>query len=286
LKNNYLTEKAVMGISITQIFAYDPSKSLYKLFTSKKYRAYLRLVAKLGNTPRYSECNANVNNWLFSIPDSLSFISGFHEIFVEENYAFNCASSAPYIIDLGANIGLSVLYFKMLFPEAEICALESDSAIYSHLVRNVHGNGYNDVTLINKAAWHEDSILKFMKEGADGGKIVAEPDSSSVEVEAMDVSSLIEGRRVDLLKIDIEGAEVDVLAHCRNLLGNVQHVFVEFHSTEHAPQRLSILLDIFESNGFRYHIHSVHQTRRPFLGSATLSGYDMLLNIFAWKEAS
>jgi FkbM family methyltransferase len=185
---------------------------------------------------------------------------------------------------MGANIGLSVLYFKRLFPNAEICALEADPTICSYLVRNVHENGYTDVTIINKAAWYEDSIVKFMKDGADGGRISAESKTGSVDVEAIDVSRIIEGRHVDFLKMDIEGAEIDVLLRCLNLLDNVQRIFVEFHSKEQCQQRLSKLLEVLEANGFRYHIHSMHQTREPYLGVTTLAGYDMLLNIFAWKE--
>jgi FkbM family methyltransferase len=220
------------------------------------------------------------------IPDTASFLSAYHEIFVNRIYDFAPSSSRPYIIDLGANIGLSVLYFKSLCPNAEICALEADPNIFDYLQHNIVDNGYTDVTILNKAAWHEYSTVRFLVDGADGGRISAESSTGTVNVEAIDVATLIEGRHVDFLKMDIEGAEVAVLSRCRHMLDNVDHVFVEFHSKEQNRQQLSILLEIFESNGFRYHIHSVHQSPTPFQGVSTLSGYDMLLNVFAWKEKS
>lgn len=240
----------------------------------------LRLRAR----PRFTPYVLRTSRYELKIPDARSFLAAFREIFVRNIYLFKTDSPNPKIIDLGANIGLSVLYFKMLYPQSEICALEADPKIFEYLENNVCGNGFKDVILLNKAAWSENTTLKFASDGADGGRVVSggEP-ARYIDVEAVDVSELIAKGRVDLLKIDIEGAEVDVLVRCREVLSNVQKLFVEYHSKAGQIQNLSVLLDVLESQGFRYHIHSMTNIHKPFLGISPIAGYDMLLNIFAWR---
>lgn len=55
----------------------------------------------------------------------------FNKIFKRQIYNFQIDNPAPYIIDAGANIGLGVIYFKKLFPDAEIIAFEPDPNIFA-----------------------------------------------------------------------------------------------------------------------------------------------------------
>jgi FkbM family methyltransferase len=264
----------------------DAVRPIYRLVREPQYREYWLLMARLRARRRFAPCTVRAGGYQLEIPDALSFLAGFREIFVHNIYSFKADSSIPNIIDLGANIGLSVLYFKFLYPQAEICALEADPKIFEYLVQNIRNNGFRDVTLLNKAAWNRNAVLKFMPDGADGGRVIPpNGDDRYINVEAIDVSELIAGRSVDLLKIDIEGAEVDVLVRCRDVLSNVRRIFVEYHSKAGQIQNLSLLLDVLESQGFRYHIHSMTSAQKPFLGVSAIAGYDMLLNIFAWRPS-
>ena len=56
----------------------------------------------------------------FQIPDTISFYFSYLEIFVEEIYRFQTTRPAPLIVDGGANCGMSVVYFKRLFPDAQL----------------------------------------------------------------------------------------------------------------------------------------------------------------------
>jgi len=85
------------------------------------------------------------------------------------------------------------------------------------------------------------------------------------------------------VKIDIEGAETEVLLTGELPLKRLRNVFVEFHSFQDKPQNLGKLLSLFESNGFRVHIHPVFISPIPFLGVKTSYGMDMQLNLFFWK---
>lgn len=269
---------------ILKPFYLEPARHLQRLLIDRWYRDYFKMLSHLSAVPRYQKRAIRCREWELTVPDCASFLSALREIFVEKIYAFEAKTEKPYIVDLGANIGLSVLFFKTLFSVASIDAFEADPAIFRYLVSNVHGNGYEDVRLFNKAAWHSNTVLQFHSEGADGGSVTSDSRSGTIEVAAVDICEFIGSRHVDFLKMDIEGAEVDVIHRCRSILGNVDNLFVEFHSVRNSRQRLDELLEVLVSSGFRYHIHSMLESTTPFVQKSLIHDYDMLLNIFAWKE--
>jgi FkbM family methyltransferase len=272
-----------MGGLLQPLF-FEPTRHLYRLITDERYRTLSFLESKFLGVPRFTDFRAHAFGWELVIPDSASFLSGFREIFVERIYAFESESDAPEILDLGANIGLSVLFFKQLYPKAKITALEADSKIFEYLVRNVHGNGFADVHLLNKAAWHENATLRFHHEGGDGGYVILTSEPDPVEIEAVDIRELFKGKRYDLVKIDIEGVEGFILPACREHLGEVKFIFVEYHSRIGQEQRLDRIINILSDAGFRLHLQSLMNIPTPFIKSKTASGFDLQLNIFGWKE--
>ncbi len=146
------------------------------------------------------------------------------------------------------------------------------------------------------ALWNEETTLFFESEGADGGRVEKEKIERSNELEITNTESknLIEvkavrlqkylNQRIDLLKIDIEGAEVTVLEDCRDSLHWVGNLFVEFHSFENSPQRLGQLLSILENAGFRYYIRSEGVwSKKPFINRDSALGMDIQLGIWAYR---
>lgn len=261
-----------------------PLRHIYSLIFQRWYRSYCWLSFRLNRVPRFTEKNIDAAGFILDVPDCASFLSGFKEIFVENCYAFTPRSNTPRILDLGANIGLSILFFKKEYPGAEIEALEADPAIFHYLQKNVRGNGFSDVQLFNNAAWYENTTLEFQVEGADGGRIAKSVGGHVINVTAIDMYEFMSDRHYDLLKMDIEGAEVDVVRRCRDKLFNVDHLFVEYHSVVNEKQRLDELLEILTSVGFRYHIHSPNPAKSPFISINQIVNYDMLLNVFAWRD--
>src|SRR4051794_24416776 len=74
-----------------------------------------------------------------------------HDLFDNHIYGFRSEESAPRILDLGGNIGMSVIYFKDLYPAATIVALEPDPAIFPYLEENLRLNGLEGVELLQAA---------------------------------------------------------------------------------------------------------------------------------------
>lgn len=261
-----------------------PAKHLYKFIFDDEYRKYWLLESRLRKIPRFTECRAKVHGWELIIPDSASFLSTYKSIFADRIYAFKFAGEEPRILDLGANIGLSVLFFKKLYPKARITAFEADPKIFGYLTKNVHGNGYSDVQLINKAAWHENTTLEFSSEGADGGRAAYAGDVNLLDIEAIDINRFLKDHQFNFLKMDIEGAEEFVLPACEDHLAAFQYVFLEYHSKLGRKQCLDRMISILADAGFRIHIHTVSCSPSPFVETRLNVGFDLELNIFGWRE--
>ena len=181
------------------------------------------------------------------------------ELFVEEHYFFEASSPHPVIIDCGSNIGMSVLYFKTLYPAARIVAFEPDPAAFAKLSDNVTRNSLTDVTLHRYALsaiegepdfYRSDdrSLRMSLDRRRNGGQCIT--------VTARRLSSFVT-EQVDLLKVDIEGAEFAVM---QDLLDNgklryIKQIHLEWHHhIDRDVDALSPLLKLLEDANFGYQI--------------------------------
>jgi FkbM family methyltransferase len=261
----------------------QPLRHIYKLVTVPEYFTYSLLWSHIKSGKRYHEYHVKVNNWKLTIPDNLSFLSSYKEIFVDKIYAFEWENQSPNILDIGSNIGLSILFFKSLYPDAKITGFEADSKIFKYLEKNINENSISHVTLINKAIWYENTSLDFVSEGADAGKI--SDDEGNMRVEAVDILDILSHQKFDFLKMDIEGAEEFVIPRCRGFLNDIKFIFIEYHSKLGQKQCLDQILLILKEAGFRIHICGVNSNSlSPFLEIKIQSGFDLQLNIFGWKD--
>lgn len=214
--------------------------------------------------------------------DNIGFIHSVREIFANETYRFQTDKSDPHIIDAGANIGMSTVYFKMLYPNSTIVAFEPDVNIFPMLQHNV--GGLDGVEVREQAAWTEETTLNFYTEGSLAGS--SEIDFSGkgqrIEVAAIRLRDELIKRPVDFLKIDIEGAENNVIFDIEDLLFNVQNLFFEYHSAPAKPQLLGEILNLIKRAGFRYIINGAHGPRLPFIETVT-RGFDLQLNVSCFR---
>jgi FkbM family methyltransferase len=219
------------------------------------------------------------------IHDIASFNLCKEELFQLEMYKFKASRPNPRIIDCGANLGMSIIYFKQLYPNASIIAFEADEHIFSFLKKNVESFGYNDVELINKAVWNCDDTLSFIVEGGAGGRIEEETSKGKYKkVVCTSLKKYLTGRKVDFLKIDIEGAEFEVIKDCENELKNIDYLFIEYHSMPDREQNLHKILEIVQKAGFSYHIKEAYTSKYPFIKRNLNFGMDLQLNIFCYKN--
>jgi hypothetical protein len=93
--------------------------------------------------------------------DHYWLVEMFEEIFLRTQYSFESAKDQPLIVDVGSNIGLSILFFKRLFPAATIIGFEPDPAAFRLLRRNVDANRLRDVTLLDVAVYDGVSTVEL-----------------------------------------------------------------------------------------------------------------------------
>ncbi len=261
-------------------------KHQVKYLADPEYKYKYLETNRLRKFPRYTETTTKLLGEEIRVPDSASFFSAYREIFEHHIYKFTTEKEEPYILDCGANIGLSIIYFKMLYPKARIIGFEPDPKIFESLEYNVkqYTSG-SSVSLIRKALWNEETTLKFTHEGADAGNLF----DNSTQKKTYDVSTArlkeFMKEEVDMLKIDIEGAEVCVLKDSIEYLENVKRLFVEYHSFCDRPQELDVLLNMLKNAGFRVVLKSPGGgSTSPFEKVDTYNNMDLFVNIFAYKN--
>lgn len=263
-------------------------KHQYRLRKYPEYKANFEKEQELSRVrqiPRYQEGISSILGKPFKFIDTASFCFIYDEVFKKEIYQFKTDHKQPYIIDAGANVGLSVLYFKKLYPDAEIVAFEPDEKVFAALDFNVKSFGLKNVELVRKALWNEETTLEFMAEGADAGRVAVKNDTTQlVQVPTERLRKYL-NKKVDFLKIDIEGAETTVLEDCADLLQNVERIFVEYHSFVDKPQELHQLLLFLASAGFRYNVQHIGVfSGNPLMKINNYLGMDNQLNIFAVRN--
>ncbi|MFN7896970.1 MAG: FkbM family methyltransferase, partial [Cyanobacteriota bacterium] len=237
---------------------------------------------------RNQACSIILDDNEFEIADGPSFYMMHREIYGDQSYLFRSQRDAPVIIDCGSNYGVSILWFKKNYPDAKIVGVEADPAVFDMLSRNISRRNFSDVKLLHRAVSSKSGHIPFHCLGADSGRIHAgSPDGISSSTEVIDVPTvlldeLIGEDEVDFLKIDIEGAELDVISGSKKL-NRVNQMFIEYHSFIDVPQQLSRLLSILEDNGFRYYIDKVCSPQNPYLEITINQGMDLQLRIFATR---
>jgi FkbM family methyltransferase len=180
--------------------------------------------------------------------------------FLNNEYKFELKDS-PLIVDAGANIGIGLIYFNYIYKNPRLVALEADKNIFEkYLKKNVNTYQLNkEVTLINKALWSSMDTLKFNSTGLDDGAI---SESGNVLIESTSLDLLIETYgAIDLLKIDIEGAELEVLRSSK-LLHKVKNIYIEMEMCSDKNYE-DLILKILKKNSFNYYVRSSTKYNSP-----------------------
>jgi FkbM family methyltransferase len=165
--------------------------------------------------------------------DPLVWFSVFHQ----EDYGAQLPFEPKVIIDAGAYIGLSAIYFANRYPLSRIIAIEPDYSNFQLLRKNCRR--YPMVTPVCAALWFEDAelILYPQPEGHWAFSLVrGETDTSNTVngriVRAICIETLMatfDLDTVDLLKLDVEGAEKEILMHSQPWIDRIRAIFIELH---------------------------------------------------------
>lgn len=210
-------------------------------------------------------------------------LNTYKELYEKGLYKFSSSTTSPIIIDCGSNIGLSVLYYKQLYPFSSIVAFEPDEQNFLLLQKNVASNNLSEVQLHQAAVWIHNGTISF--EGRESEASHISDGDTSHQVASLRLKDVLEQHdQIDFLKIDIEGAEWPVLVDCKESLQHVAHLFLEYHGKVDDTNKLTELLDIVKQNGFKVYIrNAADNLEHPFEERTTATIYDVQLNLFCYR---
>jgi FkbM family methyltransferase len=208
----------------------------------------------------------------FSSPDSLSHL--IKEAFIDFHYFVALEKEKPIIFDIGSNIGITVLFFKKLYPKSIIYSFEPDPDTFALLKNNIEKNNLRTVFPYNAGmsnvsgkavlyipSWSNGSSSLFRekieieKGYAQACSATAEPQVSEKEVDIIRCSDFLQENRIthiDLLKIDVEGAEENIIDDISAHLDLIDFIVLEFHYAKDHIMRNSLgtIIAKLEEAGF------------------------------------
>ncbi len=158
-----------------------------------------------------------------------SDIHVYEDTFLWDHYALPYPDTPTVIIDAGAHIGLAAIQFAQRFPQATIYALEPHPDNFALLKENVEA--YHNIHPIHAALWPTEGSLQITNPEANTWSFQCRA-SDEGDIPATSIPALMAKHQlshIDLLKIDIEGAEKDLFSQETRWLENVTSLVVELH---------------------------------------------------------
>jgi FkbM family methyltransferase len=160
-------------------------------------------------------------------PDESADFDVYDEVIRDRAYSHDFGNPLT-IIDAGAHIGLTSVFMAQRYPKALIVAVEPQDGNFAMLER--HAKVYPNIKPVKAGLWSKETRLRVIDPDVDSWSFRVEEDPDGFQ--AVTVESLMRRfgmERVDLLKIDIEGSEVEVLDHSAGWINKVGALVVETH---------------------------------------------------------
>lgn len=199
----------------------------------------------------------------------------FHEeaqkVFVEQIYQFNSSRSNPVIVDCGTNLGLLPIYYAKHFPNARIVAFEADPIKARIAENNLQEAGVTNTRLIPKAVWLDNGTVPFVCQTDLGEPTV-------VQVPAVKLSDFVGDQTIDLLRLNVAGAEFHIIRDSLSQLPHVRHLITEVRQLPGNAPHLADLLCMLRETGFDCHLLEHWESNDD--RSENVKG----VTIFAWKK--
>jgi FkbM family methyltransferase len=160
------------------------------------------------------------------------------QIFVEDEYApLRDLPEPKCIVDCGGSVGFSSLYFARAYPSARIIAIEPAECNSSVFLQNLSEYG-NRVQLIKSAVWSHPARLIIRNAPITNLATISVREARADEREdlmSIDIPTILDRFKlaaIDLLKIDIEGAESELFEEplCHTWLPRVRNIAIELHN--------------------------------------------------------
>jgi FkbM family methyltransferase len=205
----------------------------YRFFGSRG--VFLMIIAVL--TRRMIEFRVTVPGmkYPFRVRLKTSDVKAYEQVIYEKEYEIALSRPPSVIIDAGANIGLASIYFSNRYPNAKVISVEPEKSNFGLLKKNTAP--YPNIIPIQAALWKENGIIELVDPGS-GHWGFQTTDSSSIgfrkihKIQGMTVDKIMIDHGInyiDILKIDIEGAEKEIFENASPWLDKIGVIVIELH---------------------------------------------------------
>jgi FkbM family methyltransferase len=164
-------------------------------------------------------------------------------IFLGRQYDLELVADPHVVVDLGSNIGASVVWFRTRFPRARIIAVEPDPTTFESLRMNT--SQLTQLDLVNAAVGSFDGTAELRRSGASWSTSLVNGTPTGEQVSVRRLSTILEDLdvdQVDVLKVDIEGSEYELFSDLGSV-SPVEVIVAELHPTARAdPPDVEALL--------------------------------------------
>lgn len=189
------------------------------------------------------------------------------EIFTEDIYHLDLETSHPLFLDLGAHLGLASLYFAHRFPAARVLAVEPHPVSFQLLQENIWHNRLDHRVSCLQAAvtpgsqptttLHADPEASWLSTASTKpGAWTGDQTTTQLTVPAISVQQLLadqldinQPNPIDLVKLDVEGLELELLTAARSFFPQINHWLIELHPPKHDTGQLETTIrSLLEQN--------------------------------------
>ncbi len=177
-----------------------------------------------------------------------------YEIFVERLYDDGgsiAREPVRLIVDLGVNVGYSLLFWLKEFPNARAIGFEPHPAHIQQARRNLEINGYLDRVALNQAAAGASNRRMRLTNKRSASTVTELELDGTFGIDMVDIFPLLLGRKIDVFKIDIEGGEYEILGDPRFEELNIDNLVMEWHGREDPDADRKWCETRMESRGYR-----------------------------------
>ena len=165
-------------------------------------------------------------------------IDAYDDVFLKNEYKIHFIKKPEVIIDAGGNIGLTAIYFANQFPDAKIYSIEPEKSNFELLKKNTVF--YRQIIPVQAALWFENKEVNVVDTGkgswafktTNNSGSMHKPETFVQSVRAVTIGKIMADfglEKIDLLKMDIEGAEKEIFEHSSRWIHNINCLIVELH---------------------------------------------------------
>lgn len=229
----FISESSIPSALRSCISTFQSNNKLRRI---KKIFFMYHLMINHQYNPIYKSQYLIINNLILHLPDKYSY-GVYKEIFEDKIYDLHLGVKNPIIVDLGSNIGISIIRLKQLNPGATIIGFEPNSSLIPILWENIiHNIDTKNIVIYEYAVIGDTTPNKFLiqKKFSAGGSFYEQnvfTANSSLPVKTIHIKQvLMHFKEIHLIKIDIEGTEKDIVPYILKYASRIHNIIIEIHN--------------------------------------------------------